>query len=247
MRKYSNKKGGADRTKCVISYERFDNTKCFEEELARQIDLAIGKFVNENNFDGSIDDQSRLLFDSIKSRMFPYLIQIMKMRDNNTLLDLKDWNRAYNFLISLIVLCHIDKVEGEAEYEGKIINFEDLKADESLSKEHLRDCLKKTECLSLNPKSRTQILYSYLIRGDDDEGNTKALVNKLRGEKATMKGGAGANKTYMDMSGSSNPSSSTSVEQVYNNPNTIKFYNSTINTGVVKSQVDLPTPIPEKN
>ena len=50
-----------------------------------------------------------MLYNKIRERMFPFLLGIMKMRENGQLLDLNDFDGPYNFLISTIILKHIEE------------------------------------------------------------------------------------------------------------------------------------------
>ena len=105
---------------CSTSYKRFVNDKCFEVALTKQLDLAISEFLvelsknagnitDEENKIILFDTEARMLYNKIRERMFPFLLGIMKMRENGQLLDLNDFDGPYNFLISTIILKHIEE------------------------------------------------------------------------------------------------------------------------------------------
>jgi hypothetical protein len=192
-RSIKNKVGGAffgfKNPNCETSYKRFVNDKCFSLALTKQLDLAIGEFLvelsqqtirTEEYADENkrkiylFDTESRMLYNKIRERMFPFLLGIMKMREKGNLLKLQDFDGPYNFLISTIILSHIEKEHVASFVEEKVVSYADLIKEIKKTKKKTDDCFKSNKCIEIDSNIRTHILFPYLISGY----NTK-LFNAL--------------------------------------------------------------------
>ena len=216
-RSIKNKVGGASaaaallgisqRTNCETSYKRFVNDKCFSLALTKQLDLAISEFLVELSqptirtkeyYDEKekiylFDTESRMLYNKIRERMFPFLLGIMKMRKDGELLGLADFDGPYNFLISTIILSHIEERHVVSFVKGKVVSFYDLSKEIEKTGKKTDDCFKSNKCIEINPVIRTHILFPYLIVGYNSVlfGALNVLRHKpTKGGSRVLVGGA---------------------------------------------------------
>ena len=187
---------------CEVSFEKFENSKCFEEAIKKKLNQAITEFLSETKFldEGQdeestfiyhYDKQASLLFTTIKRVLMPYLVNVMEMRDNGAILSGINWDLGYNTLIMLIILKNISSVIYDKATRGELFDLTTFENDlkklkpgkESEVTEEVKKqkkCLDELRCLELNPNSISQILYFYFISGiDEDTEQQKIFINRL--------------------------------------------------------------------
>ena len=187
---------------CEVSFEKFENSKCFQEAIYKKLNQAITEFLSEteffdedqdqeSNFRIHYDNQTSLLFTTIKRVLMPYLVNVMEMRDNGAILSGVNWDLGYNTLIMLIILKNISSVIYDKATRGELFDLTTFENDlkklkpgkESEVTEEVKKqkkCLDELRCLELNPNSISQILYFYFISGiDEDTEQQKIFINRL--------------------------------------------------------------------
>ena len=103
VRNITQKRGGAkflgilgrntnDKTNCLVSGDRFKNSECFSKELNKLLGNAIPEYLEEPEFYDRPDEpagakthynkEAKKLFTKIKRALFPFLVNVMEMRQN---------------------------------------------------------------------------------------------------------------------------------------------------------------------
>ena len=197
---------------CEVSGDRFKPTHCFIQELSKSLGEGIMGFLNNKNDDESkakfvkMDGNAKShynreavkLFNELKRVLFPFLINVMEMREEGKLLKDVDWDLGYNTLVMLIILFNIDQIQYKSIKNDNlavslVISLQNDFKPNKLEIKKQKKCESELKCVTLSPENISQILIFYFLEGISSEGPASSrFIRELKDLIERRKQGGGS-------------------------------------------------------